>query len=74
MVEILNYELPSGQLEYWPVFQSAQQKERPDNKTKIDPYDWANLPVLEVDNTGSSKDNTFLGIILFENRSWNETY
>src|SRR5688572_12231929 len=43
MAEMLEYELPSGQLDYWPVYSIRTTKLRPDNKTKIEPYEWPDL-------------------------------
>ncbi len=44
--EILNFEMPSDELEPWPVFSIRTTRPRPDEKGKIDPYVWENLPSL----------------------------
>ena len=46
--EILNYEIPSEKLTAWPVFTIRTTKERPDGKSKLDPYEWDKLPPLGV--------------------------
>ena len=47
---LLDYELPSDELEYHPVYTIRTTKERPDGKEKLDPFDWPNLPPLGVDS------------------------
>jgi putative SOS response-associated peptidase YedK len=49
MAEILDYEMPSGKLEYEPVYTIRTTKDRPDGKGKLDRYDWPNLPPLGQD-------------------------
>ncbi|RTL55966.1 MAG: SOS response-associated peptidase [Sphingobacteriales bacterium] len=44
--EILNYEIPSTDLEYWPVYTIRSSKARPDGKLKSEYYEWEKLPVL----------------------------
>jgi len=44
--EILKYEMPSENLEYWPVYTIRSPKPRPDSKIKIEMYEWENLPPL----------------------------
>lgn len=44
--EILNFEMPSDALEYWPVYTIRSPKSRPDDKPKNEFYEWENLPVL----------------------------
>jgi putative SOS response-associated peptidase YedK len=45
--EILNYEMPSEDLVYQPVYTIRTNKLRPDNKQhKFDYYEWENLPPL----------------------------
>jgi putative SOS response-associated peptidase YedK len=51
MAAILDYELPSEELEYETVYTIRSAKERPDGKTKIDPYAWPNLPHLGQDTS-----------------------
>ncbi len=46
--EILNFEIPSDQLEYWPVFSVRSSKPRPDGKEKNEPFYFENLPALNV--------------------------
>jgi len=46
IAELVGYELPSQELEYWPVYTIRSPKPRPDEKSKIHPWEWANLPVL----------------------------
>ena len=43
---ILNFEMPSEQLEYHPVFTIRSPKTRPDNKMKHEYWEWEKLPVL----------------------------
>lgn len=45
--EILDYEMPSENLEYYTVYTIRSPKPRPDEKSKIDPYAWENLPELQ---------------------------
>lgn len=52
--EILDFEMPSEELEYNPVYTIRTTKERPDAGTKTDPYEWPNLPPLGVDTIGQS--------------------
>jgi len=44
--EILNYEMPSEELEHRPVFTIRSPKPRPDNKLKYEYWEWEKLPVL----------------------------
>ena len=46
IAEVVEYELPSDNLEYWPVYTIRSPKPRPDEKSKIDPWQWENLPAL----------------------------
>ncbi len=48
--EILYFEIPSEELEYYPVYSIRTTKERPDQKNKLDPYEWENLPPLGKDS------------------------
>ncbi|MHA4807033.1 SOS response-associated peptidase [Flavitalea flava] len=52
---ILDYELPPEELDDWPVFTIRTTKERPDHKTKTEPFEWANLPPLGVDDPADQK-------------------
>lgn len=45
---ILNYEMPSEDLEAWPVFTIRSQKPRPDGLPKNERYVWEALPDLET--------------------------
>lgn len=54
MQEIFNCEMPSEELEYYPVYTIRTTKERPDGKGKLDQYEWGNLPPLGVDSTEQS--------------------
>jgi putative SOS response-associated peptidase YedK len=44
--DILNYEMPSDEMEYYPVFTIRSPKERPDLLKKNDFWEWQNLPEL----------------------------
>jgi putative SOS response-associated peptidase YedK len=48
--EILNYEMPSEDLVHHPVYTIRTGKLRDDGKSKVDAYDWAQLPELGVGN------------------------
>jgi hypothetical protein len=54
--EILDYEMPSEQLDYWTVFTIRSTKPRPDNQEKTAPYTWPNLPPLGVDESTEQKN------------------
>ena len=41
---ILNFEMPSDELDYVPVFSIRTSKLRPDGKAKNEYYEWENLP------------------------------
>lgn len=43
---ILDFEMPSEELRYQPVFTIRSQKPRPDNKLKTEPWEWEKLPAL----------------------------
>lgn len=43
---IMDFEMPSTNLEYWPVFSIRTTRPRPDNKLKNEPFEWENLPPL----------------------------
>lgn len=47
---ILNYEIPSEELEAWPVYTIRSPKPRPDNERKNARYEWEGLPALETEN------------------------
>jgi putative SOS response-associated peptidase YedK len=57
--QILDFEMPSEQLRYEPVYTIRTTKERPDGKTKIDSYAWPGLPQLGNDN-GVMQQEMFL--------------
>jgi putative SOS response-associated peptidase YedK len=44
--EILDYEHPDDELEYYPVYTIRSSKERPDGKKKNEYFEWENLPAL----------------------------
>jgi putative SOS response-associated peptidase YedK len=44
--EILDYEMPADNLEYEAVWSIRTTKERPDGKSKLEPFAWENLPPL----------------------------
>ena len=44
--EILDYEMPSQELAYDPVYTIRTTKERPDQRGKLDPFNWPGLPAL----------------------------
>ncbi|GAA4743195.1 SOS response-associated peptidase [Flavisolibacter ginsenosidimutans] len=46
MSEVLDFEMPSEELDYRPVYTVRTTKERPDGKTKVDAYEWPDLPPL----------------------------
>ena len=48
--EILAYEMQSADLEYYPVFTIRTSKERPDNKSKDQYWEWDKLPKLGEQN------------------------
>jgi putative SOS response-associated peptidase YedK len=54
--EILDFEMPAEQLDYWPVFTIRSTKPRPDDKDKTAPFEWPNLPPLGVDESASQKN------------------
>ncbi|MBI2274735.1 MAG: SOS response-associated peptidase family protein [Bacteroidetes bacterium] len=45
--KILNFEMPSESLDYWPVFTVRTTKPHPEGKRKDELYAWPNLPALE---------------------------
>lgn len=47
--EMLDYEIPAEELEYWPVFSIRTTKPRPDGKNKTDAFTWPGLPPLGND-------------------------
>jgi putative SOS response-associated peptidase YedK len=44
--QILNFEMPSEELKYHPVFTIRSAKPRPDDKPKTELYEWEKLPAL----------------------------
>lgn len=51
--EILDFEMPPEELEYYTTFSIRSRKERPDGKGKIEPYTWENLqPLGAGESTG----------------------
>ena len=53
--EILDFEMPSEQLDYWPVFTIRSTKPRPDHLEKTAPFTWPNLPPLGNDESTEQK-------------------
>ncbi len=49
MKEMLDYQLPSEELEVWPVYSIRTTKPRLDHKSKTEPFRWENLPPLGND-------------------------
>jgi putative SOS response-associated peptidase YedK len=49
IADLLRYEIPSENLDYWPVYTIRSSKPRPDNESKIVNFDWPNLPPLGID-------------------------
>lgn len=45
---VLNFEMPSEEIDYFPVFTIRSPKSRPDNKAKNEFYEWEKLPELGV--------------------------
>jgi putative SOS response-associated peptidase YedK len=45
---ILDFKMPSEELNYIPVFSIRTSKQRPDDKAKNEYFEWQNLPELEV--------------------------
>lgn len=48
--EIMHFEMPSEELKYRTTHTIRTTKERPDGKTKIDEFEWADLPPLGQDS------------------------
>ncbi|HUP10577.1 MAG TPA: SOS response-associated peptidase family protein [Niastella sp.] len=53
--DILDFEMPSEQLDHWPVFTIRSTKPRPDSLDKTSPFTWANLPPLGTDESTEQK-------------------
>lgn len=49
IADILQYEVPSDNLDYWTVFTIRTSKPHPNNGSKISEYAWENLPPLGKD-------------------------
>ena len=45
---ILDFEMPSEELNHLPVFSIRTSKPRPDDKAKTEYYEWGGLPELEL--------------------------
>ncbi|HMC85464.1 MAG TPA: SOS response-associated peptidase [Chitinophagaceae bacterium] len=43
---VLAFEMPSEELDYWPVFTIRSAKVRPDDKPKTEKWEWEKLPAL----------------------------
>ena len=48
--ELLDYEIPSEALEYWPVYSIRARQPRPDGKAKTAAYAYPDLPPLGNDS------------------------
>ncbi len=46
--KILDYEMPSEALSYWPVFSIRTNKPHPENKQKNEAYEWPQLPAISL--------------------------
>jgi hypothetical protein len=44
--DFLDFEMPSDQLEYHPVYTIRGRTPRIDNKPKYEPWEWEKLPAL----------------------------
>ncbi|MCS3800086.1 SOS response-associated peptidase [Niastella sp. OAS944] len=53
--KILDFEMPSEELDYWPVFTIRSTKPRPDDLDKTAPFNWPNLPPLGTDESTEQK-------------------
>ena len=53
---VLDFEMPASELNYYPVWTIRSTKPRPDGKEKTDPFEWANLPPLGVDESAEQKN------------------
>ena len=49
MKSILDYEITSEELEYWPVYTVRGKNMRTDGLPQNAPFEWENLPALGVD-------------------------
>ena len=57
--EMVQYEIPSEELEAWPVFTIRSTKPRPDGKEKNQPWDWPGIPELGNDEPLKPKATLF---------------
>lgn len=57
--QILDFEMPSDELQYHTTFPIRGKKQREDGKGKVDPFSWENLPALGSDET--PKEPTLFG-------------
>ena len=48
---ILDFEMPSEEMNYIPVYTIRSHKMRPDDKAKNEYYKWENLPELKLDES-----------------------
>jgi len=48
MNEIFNYEIKPQDLNFYPVYTIRSSKPRPDNKSKSEPFEWKNVPPVEI--------------------------
>jgi putative SOS response-associated peptidase YedK len=47
IAELVAYKIPSSHLDHWPVYTIRSTRPRPDEKSKIDPWEWEGVPVLQ---------------------------
>jgi len=59
MAAILQHEIPSEELYHHTVYTIRSTKPRPDGKSKIEFFDWPNLPPLGMDEAGGSQTSLF---------------
>lgn len=59
IAEVLKFEMPSEELDYHTVYTIRSTKPRPDEKTKIDLFNWPNLPILGNDEPAGSQAALF---------------
>ena len=55
MASILSYEMPAGELKYYPVFSIRGKAARPDGKPKNAYFEFAGLPAPDVDESAQQK-------------------
>lgn len=58
--QLIEREIPSDQLEAWPVFSIRTTQPRPDGKSKTEPFDWPNLPTLTESDRPAAQGSLFV--------------